>query len=407
MGTKTYFNIKELLSLEGVLLKDGRKIQKEDLGLIQNAYLVTNADGIILELGQGRAPSSDENINLEQAVVLPTFVDSHTHLAYSGSRANEFEMRSEGKTYIDIARAGGGIISTVNATRKSSKQELINNSLKNLSRLKSFGVGFVEAKSGYGLDVETELRQLEAVVEIKKQYPYIISTFLGAHDIPPGTESKEKRKANYIELLINDLIPKVAKQKLAVFCDVFLEDGYYTREETKLILETAKKHGLIPKLHADEFTDQNGAELGVELGATSVDHLLFVSNKGIGALANSQTVATMLPGVSFNLSLPYAPAKKLIDAGACIAIASDLNPGSNPSPNFQLLINIAVNNYKISLAQAIAGACYGGAKALKVEKEFGSLTVGKKALFQAYNVSSYQEIFYSYGENKLRSLFVP
>ncbi len=401
MKTTVYSNIKQLLTLDGVKAKDGRKTTRDDLGILENAYIVVK-DGLVLETGTGKSfPKADKNIDMNGAVVLPAFVDSHTHVTYSGSRANEFEMRSEGKTYLDIAKAGGGIISTVKATRQSSVDELYKNTITNIERLKKFGVGLIEAKSGYGLDIDTELRQLEAINLAKKDYPYIVPTFLGAHDTPPGSGDKDSRRKAYVETIINTLIPKVAEKKLAVFCDVFLEDGYYTREETLAILKAAKKHGLTPKIHADEFTNQEGAALAVELGAASADHLLYISNKGIEAMAASQTVATLLPGTSFNLGLPYAPAKKLIDAGACIAIASDFNPGSNACLNFQLLLAIGITQYKIPIAQAIAAGCYGGAKALKMEKDFGHLSKGAKALVQIYNVNSYNDIFYNYGENKL------
>jgi imidazolonepropionase len=409
MSTKTYFNIKQLLSLEGVDKKEGRKITRDDLGIYEDCYLVTE-NGLVKEIGTGKASVSDENIDLRSTVVLPAFVDSHTHITFLGSRSNEFEMRSEGKTYIEIAKAGGGIISTVNKTRKASIDELYQVSLKNIQRLKSFGVGLIEAKTGYGLDEVSEMKQLEAINMAKKDYPLLIPTFLGAHDIPPVSEdnslsNKQKRKEEFIELIIKRLIPKIGNKKLAKFCDVFVEEGYYTREEAKLILNEAKKHGMIPKLHVDEFTNQEGACLAVELGAASADHLLCISNNGIDAISKSSTVACVLPGTSFNLGLPYAPAKKLIEAGACLAIGSDFNPGSNNCLNMQLIMTIAISQMKISIAQAISAACYGGAKSLMLEKEFGSLTRGKKAVFQSYSVNSYQDIFYNYGENNLKSLF--
>jgi len=403
MGAISYYNIKQLLTLEGVKAKDGRKILRDDLGIVENAYIVTN-DDVVKEIGTGKHPESEKNIDLQGAVVLPCFVDSHTHITYAGSRANEFEMRSEGKTYLEVAAAGGGIISTVNATRESSIEELCKTTLQNVKRLKNFGVGVIEAKSGYGLDVETELRQLEAISLAKKEYPYIVPTFMGAHDTPPGNDNKDSRRKAYIDTIINKLLPDIKDKNFAVFCDVFLDDGYYTREEATIILKEAKKRGMTPKLHADEFTNQEGAALAVELNAASADHLLHVSKKGIEALGSSNTVATLLPGTSFNLGLPYAPAKKLIDAGACIAIGSDFNPGSNACINFQLILAIAVTQCKISVAQAIAAGCYGGAKALKLEKEFGHLSKGSKALFQVYSTNSYQDIFYNYGENQLIKL---
>lgn len=409
MASKTYFNIKQLLSLEGVDKKDGRHITRDDLGIYENCYLVTE-NSLIKEIGIGKPPSSDENVDMGSSVVLPAFVDSHTHISFLGSRSNEFEMRSEGKTYLDIAKKGGGIISTVNKTRMASVEELYQVTVNNIERLKRFGVGLIEAKTGYGLDEASEIKQLEAINMARSKYPLIVPTFLGAHDIPPakddkGLSSKEKRKSDFIELIIQKLIPSIGKKKLAKFCDVFVEDGYYTRDEAKTILNEAKKHGMIPKLHVDEFTNQEGACLAVELGAASADHLLYISDHGIDAISKSDTVACVLPGTSFNLGLPYAPAKKLIEAGACLAIGSDFNPGSNNCLNMQLILTIAITQMKISVAQAIAAACYGGARSLMLEKEFGTLTKGKKAIFQSYNVNSYQDIFYNYGENNIKNLF--
>ncbi len=313
-------------------------------------------------------------------------------------------MRSECKTYLEIAKAGGGIISTVNDTRKATLDQLHKKTVKNVERLNRFGTAVIEAKSGYGLDIDTEIKQLEAIAKTKKDYPFIVPTFLGAHDTPPGSGDKDKRRKDFIDVMIKKLIPMVAEKKLAVFCDVFLEDGYYTREEARAILVEGKKHGLIPKVHADEFTNQEAAALAVELGAASADHLLYVSDKGIAALAGSNTVATLLPGTSFNLCLPFAPAKKLVDAGACIAIASDFNPGSNSSLNMQMILTIAITQAKISVSQAIAAGCYGGAKALRMEHEFGHLTKGSRAVFQVYDTTSYNDIFYNYAENSLREI---
>ncbi len=405
MASKTFFNIKQLLSLQGVEQKNGRFITKDDLGIYENCYLVTE-NGHVKEIGCGKHPVSDENIDMNSTVVLPAFVDSHTHITFLGSRAGEFEMRSEGKTYIDIAKAGGGIISTVNKTRNASLEELYNASINNINRLKSFGVGVIEAKTGYGLDETSEMKQLEAINMAKKQNPFIIPTFLGAHDIPPGTEDKERRKKDFIDTIINKMIPDIGNKKLAKFCDVFVEDGYYTRDEAKTILNHGKRFGLIPKLHVDEFTNQEGATLAVELGAASADHLLCISKNGIDAISASETVACVLPGTSFNLGLPYAPAKKLVEAGACLAIGSDFNPGSNNCLNMQLIMTIAITQMKLSVAQAISAACYGGAKSLMLEKDFGSLSKGKKALFQSYKVGTYQDIFYNYGENHLKKIFI-
>lgn len=403
MAVTIYHNIKQLLTLEGAKQKDGRKVLREDLGILENAWIAVE-NNIIKATGTGKPEFADKTVDLNKSLVMPCFIDSHTHVTYAGSRHNEFEMRAQGKTYLEIAKAGGGIISTVNKTRSANIDELKTMTLNNINRMKKFGVGFIEAKSGYGLDIDTEIKQLKAIKEASKEFPFIRSTFLGAHDIPPGEGNKDKRKKEYIDVLTQGLIKEVADKKLATFCDVFLEDGYYDQEETKYIINHAKKHGLIPKLHADEFTDQNGARLAVELGAISADHLLCISDKGIEALANSETVATILPGTSFNLGLKYAPAKKMIEAGACVAIASDFNPGSNAGLNFQLILTIAVTQNKISVAQAICAGCYGGAKALGIQQDFGHLSKGAKAVLQVYDAENYSEIFYNYGENKLKDL---
>lgn len=404
----TYFNIKELLTLSNVKNKDGKFIKKEDLSILNNAYIITKNDEII-EVGTGKHQSSDINIDLKKQIVMPCFIDSHTHITFDGNRSSEMEMRSEGKTYIEIAEKGGGILSTVQNTRKASLNKLINTSKKNIKRLNKFGVGVIEAKSGYGLNFESEIKQLKAIKELNN--PLIIPTLLAAHDIPPkknkkDKRTKEERKKEYIEEIVKNILPEVSKNKLAKFFDVFLEEGYYTPSETRFLINEAKKYGLIPKLHADEFTNQEGASLAVELGAASVDHLQHISNNGIDALANSKTVATLLPGTSFNLGLKYPPARKLIDSGASIAIGSDFNPGSNPSLNFQLMLVIAITQMKMTLAEAIAAGTYNGAKSLLLHDKYGVIEKGYKLAIQTYKLNSYQEIFYNYGENFLNKLII-
>lgn len=408
MSKTVYKNIKQLLTLEGVKKKDGRKVKKEDLSIIENAYIVAE-DKKIIEVGSGNSSIKDAKVvDLNNTVVMPSFVDSHTHLTFGGNRAFEFEMRSEGKTYLDIAKKGGGILLTVEKTRSASLEDLIKIGKKNIKRMNAFGVGLIEAKSGYGLDTETEIKQLRALKEIKKEYPHLEITFLGAHDTPPlkKGEKKEDRKKAYIYELIDKMLPIIGKENLAKFCDIFLEEGYYTREESEFILNKAKDFNLIPKLHVDEFTNQEGASLAAKLKAASADHLLYVSDKGIKDLADSETVATVLPGTAFTLGLNYAPARKLIDGGACVSIASDFNPGSNPGINFQLALVMAVTQMKMSIAETISAGTYAGAKALKREDEFGAILPGYKLAIQAYNVSNYNEIFYNYGENYLSKLII-
>jgi imidazolonepropionase len=394
-------NIGQLVTVNtnGKNIKLGRDMN--DLGIIENCAIYIE-DGIIKWFGK----EEDFKIKLEEAanildatkyVVMPGFVDSHTHLLYMNGRENEFAMHAKGKTYQEIALSGGGILSTVLDTRLSDKRMLKKSTDKRLDEILSLGTTTVEIKSGYGLNSKNEIKMLEAINELNDENPIdIIPTFLGAHAFP-----KEKSREDYITELCSHMIPYVAEKKLSPFCDVFCDSGYFSTDETRKILETAKLHGLIPKLHAEELSYTGGAELACELGAISVDHLENISQKGIEALSKSKTVAVLLPGVSFYLGHKYAPARELIDSGARVAISSDYNPGSCASGNMQLMMTMAITQMHMSIEEAICASTINGAAALGVQDRTGSIEIGKKADLVIYKVNDYKTIPYHFGINHI------
>ena len=325
-------NLKQLVSVRsgGKPYKTGSDMR--DLGIMENASVLIE-NGVITWIGNAAdfTNTLDEDADTldgSSYVALPGFVDSHTHSVFGGSRENEFALRAEGKTYQEIAAQGGGILSSVNATRAATKKELKKTASKRLDAMMRQGTTAVEIKSGYALSEDGEIKMLDAITELAAEHFMTIrSTFLGAHALPP--EFKDRRN-DYIDLLCNRMMPHIAKRKLAQFCDVFCEVGYYSVDESRRILEAAKAVGLGVKLHSDEFNSIGGTQLAAELDAISVDHLEHISDEAISGLRNSKTVAVMLPGVSFFLRNPYAPARKLIDAGIPVAIASDFNPVHDP-----------------------------------------------------------------------------
>ena len=305
----------------------------------------------------------------------PGFVDSHTHPAFAGNRAKEFSMRMEGATYQEIATAGGGILSTVRATRKATQAQLTELIVKRMKTALSFGVRLMEAKSGYGLTLKDETKSLVAILKAQKSVTQlnVISTCLAAHAVPP--EFKGKRDL-WVNTICEKILPAVKKNKLAPFVDVFCDEGYFTVTDTRKIFMCAKELGLQLRLHGDELANTGSAELGAEMGALSVDHLLKVSDKGIRALSNSDTIATLLPGTSLFLKEPAAPARKLIDAGVPVALASDFNPGSCTTQNLPFIANLAALHLGMSCAEIIAGLTWNGARALAQESNFGALLPG-------------------------------
>ena len=377
------------------------------LGLIHDAAVCLE-EGHIAWVGKAdEAPprSHDLVIDAQNDVVTPGLIDSHTHTIFAGDRAQEFEMRLQGKTYLEIAQAGGGILKTVTQTRKASAEELAALTKKRLLRMLSYGVTTVEVKSGYGLDFESELKCLQVLKRLQEELPMtIVPTYMGAHDIPP--EFKQNPTA-YVDLLCTKQIPAIARQGLAVFCDVFCEKGYFDLAQSRRILETARELGLKLKIHAEEFCDLGGAQLAGELGATSADHLLHISDQGIAALKKVGTVATLLPGTAFYLRLQeYAPALKLLNAGVSVALATDFNPGSCTIDNLQLIMSLACLQMNMPPVDVLKGVTIHSAKAVDLQHDRGSISIGKRADLVIWDAQNYQELLYSVGRNALRDVFV-
>lgn len=349
---------------------------------IQKAALVWEKNKIKWVGKEKELPESfafEKVYDAEHKMVIPGLIDCHTHLAFGGWRSDEFEMRLKGRSYLEIAKSGGGILSTVKATRASSEKELFEKSLRFLKEISKLGVTTLECKSGYGLSLQQELKLLRVYRKLsEEQKMKIIPTFMGAHTIPP--EYKEKRE-EYIEKLIHEMIPAVAGEKQAEFCDVFVEDSAFTVAEARKILSAGKAVGLIPKLHADQLTSCGGAELAAELGAASADHLEKISAEGIRAMASTGVVGVMLPLAALYTREKPLDGRKLIDEGVQLAVATDFNPGSAPSFDLPLAMMLACNLRGLTPAEALKGATIYAAKALKSDKEIGSLEPGKMANF--------------------------
>jgi imidazolonepropionase len=379
----------------------------EDVGVIEKGYIASHQGKIIFV---GDENNFKEEVRLEEnglsidgngLVGLPGFVDPHTHLPFAGTREQEFVLRLEGHTYQQLAEKGLGIQTTVNATRQASKQELLSLCLSRLDRMILHGTTTVEGKSGYGLNFDDEIKQLEALREADRLHPIdIVSTFMGAHEVPQEYKSK---KNDYIDLLIGQILPEVKKQNLAEFFDVFCEEGVYSIEETKKLIRAAKDAGLKIKIHADEFSPLGGAQLAAEEGASSADHLINITEEGIRKLAQSQTAATLLPAVSFFLMLDKkAPAQKLIKEGAIIALATDFNPGSSMTESMLFVLQLAVFTMNMSIEEAINASTANAAYALSRHEDAGSLEVGKKMDLVLYEAPNYPTIVYHLGINPIK-----
>lgn len=370
------------------------------LNIIKNAAILIE-DGIIKKIGVERDFNSvdESNTNIIDAngkAVVPGFVDSHSHLVFGGSRADEFAMRSAGKTYEEIAAAGGGIASTVAATRSASKAELKMLARERLQKALRQGITTMEIKSGYGLSRESERKILEVINELKTEQPIeITATFLGAHSIP-----KESTKENYLKEVV-EMIPEMAE--LAEYCDVFCEKGYFTAEETRLILQTGLEYGLKPKIHTNQFHDIGGVEMALGINAVSIDHLEVLNDNDIARIADSDTVATVLPGVSYFLNIPYSPAKKLIDKGAVVALATDFNPGSSMTISMQLLMSMACTKMGMSVEEALCCATQNGAKALQ-KNNLGCIAEGYQADILLLNTDNFNNLAYFFGENHVKTV---
>ncbi|MDO9575819.1 MAG: imidazolonepropionase [bacterium] len=362
--------------------------------VLENANIIIN-DGFITAIDRDRP--AKETIDAKEKLVIPGFIDSHTHLVFAGSREDEFEKRLKGISYQEIAREGGGILSTVEATRNADRETLIQLAQKRLEYALSWGTTTIEIKSGYGLSTKDELKMLEVIDELKRSsFQTIVPTFLGAHEFPP-----DRGRDEYINIILNEMLPEIARRKLARFIDVFCEDGVYTKEETRRILLKGRDFGLLPKIHADEFASSGGSELAEDVNAVSCDHLSYPSEEGIGAIKRAGTVAVLLPATTLFLSGKPAPARRFIDEGIPVAFASDFNPGSSPVLAMPLVMSLACLLYRITPREALCAGTINAAYAVR-EEERGSIEVGKKADILVCECENENEIPYWFGFNPVR-----
>jgi imidazolonepropionase len=338
-------------------------------------------------------------------MILPTWCDSHTHIVYAGNREGEFVDRINGLTYEEIAAKGGGILNSAKKLQQTSEEELYEQSSKRLEEIMELGTGAVEIQSGYGLTVDAELKMLRVIQKLKENYSIPIKvTFLGAHAFP--TEYKQDKDA-YVDLIINEMIPKIAKENLAEYIDVFCETGYFSVQQTERILEAGKKFGLTPKIHVNQFSIIGGVQAGVKYKALSVDHLEVMNDDDIHSLKNTSTMPVALPSCSYFLSIPYAPARKMIEAGLPLALATDYNPGSTPSGNMNFVVSTACIKMKMTPEEAINAATINGAYAMGLFNSHGSITKGKKANFIiTKEIPSYGFLPYAFGSNLIDSVYI-
>lgn len=386
------------------------KGQMSELGLIENGS-VWLEDGEIKTVGttlelrnlyQQRAHEADI-VDASGKLVTPGLVDPHTHVVFGGSREREFEMRLEGATYMDIMNAGGGIHATTKMTRLATEKELIKQTSERLDSFLAHGVTTIEGKSGYGLDLDNELKQLHVMHFLQQHHVIdIVPTFMGAHAV--SKEYKNREEA-YVDYLIDEVIPSVAEKKLAIFNDVFCEVDVFTPEQSERILEAGKRYGLIPKIHADEIESYGGAELAAKVGAISAEHLLKVSDEGILKMAEAGVVACLLPATALYLREEAAKGRQMIDCGVPVAISTDCNPGSSPTTSMPLVMNLACILMRLTPAESLCAATYNAACAIKMEDKIGSIEVGKQADIVMWNVENYQKLQYLFGVNHVQKVW--
>ncbi|TKJ25470.1 MAG: imidazolonepropionase [Promethearchaeota archaeon Loki_b31] len=396
-------HINELVTMDSKYGVPRRGKNMAELAPIHDGAVAISGNSIVFvgttnELFSNFSPNGKTVIiDATNRLVTPGFVDPHTHIIFDGFRENELEMKLAGKTYLEILESGGGILKTVKATRKASLEILIQNGKKILNRMMEYGTTTMETKSGYGLDVENEIKSLLAAKKLNLEHPMdVISTFLGAHAVPPEYEGETD---DYVELIISEMIPKVAQEELAEFCDVFCEEGIFSVVQTKKILKAAMKYGLKPQIHIDEIIDTSGALLAAELNAVQTGHMLKSNDEGLKAMRKAQTIATLLPGTPFCLMMrDYAPARKIIEYGIPIALATDLNPNCW-TESMQIIIALACYHMKLSPAEALTAATINAACALQKQEQIGSIEVGKKADLIIFDVPNHNFLPYQFGVN--------
>ena len=400
-------NIKELLQVRETAIDKVCGTEMAILPTIKNAFLVIN-DHVIADFGSmDHMPkiNADKTIDATGKMVLPSWCDSHTHIVYAGNREQEFVDRINGMTYEEIANRGGGILNSAKKLNETAEEEIYNQSKIRLEEVMRLGTGAVEIKSGYGLTLEGELKMLRVIKQLSQNYPITIkATFLGAHAFP--LEFKENHKG-YIDLIINEILPEIAKNKLADFIDVFCETGYFSVEETEQIMEAGIQFGLKPKIHVNQFNSIGGIQAGVKYNALSVDHLEIMKPEDIEALKNTETMPVALPSCSYFLSIPYTPAREMIAAGLPLALATDYNPGSTPSGNMNFVVATACIKMRMTPEEAINAATINGAYAMGISETHGSITIGKKAnLIITKSIPSYNQIPYAFGSNLIETVLI-
>ena len=404
--TQLFINIKELIQVRDLEFLKISGTAMKVLPTLKNAFLLVE-DNTIIDYGlMQNAPNSIDNIiDCNGKMILPTWVDSHTHIVFAGNREQEFVDRIKGLTYEEIANKGGGILNSAKKLQETSFEDLYQQSAKRLEEVMTLGTGAIEIKSGYGLTVDSEIKMLSVIKKLKENYSIPIkSTFLGAHALP--TELKNN-KQGYIDLIIQEMLPKITKENLVDFIDIFCEKGYFSVEDTEQILEAAKKYGLRSKIHVNQFNSIGGIKIATKHNGLSVDHLEILNDDDLHYLKNSETMPVALPSCSFFLGIPYTPARKIIDNGLPLALASDYNPGSTPSGNMNFVVAAACIKMKLTPEEAINAATINGAYALNISNKVGSITRGKLANFIiTKEIPSYGFIPYSFGSNLIDSVFI-
>ncbi|MEO8378770.1 MAG: imidazolonepropionase [Acidobacteriota bacterium] len=406
--TTLIHNLSQVATPLGTTAARGKAMR--ELAVHEHAVLVVDHGRFVFVGQETDIPSGvriDDDVDAHGATAIPGFVDSHTHIPFAGFRESEFNRRLQGETYEQIAAAGGGIASTVRSTRKAGEEELVANVLARTSAMARYGTTTAEAKSGYGLEKESELKQLRAIRSAAALSPVrLVPTCLAAHEFPPESRGSDSARQQYVQTILHEILPAVAGETLAVFNDVFIERGVFTREQGEVVLRAGIALGMIPRVHADELSDTDGAALAASLGAASADHLMYISDRGIDALAASDTVANLLPATSFFLMSPqYAPARRLIDKGAIVSLSTDCNPGTSMTESMQTVMLFATMRMKMTVEESLTAATLNGAYSLRLSQETGSIEVGKRADFVLIDAPSYLHLVYHFGVNLVSAVY--